>query len=615
MLKSLILLVFALILSVLPQFSDAQDSGGYRLPTFQEFLIIAPKQVRPNQVYEVHVTLNRYYYSNMVVTALLSQDGNQYAYGSVPFTDVGTKFIQLLVPVTVRPGGVHKLIVEGLVQNTVSTATAPSNMTRATIYDSYLPIFHNETLVVFNPKYVSIFVVTDRPAYVVPSSVLFRIVAVTPDLKPAPGSMTIYIQDSKGRFVRRWIQKQLNFGMYQGGFDIEYPVSVGQWAFVIDAFGYRYNHSFEVRFWWQRSFEMNVTVPQFLYDSEWGIMGMLYGEHVSGEPGYGIGNVTLKVLNKDGSLVPGQISKDLGYMYSTKSFTFSLVEIKAMFGDVVNKDLLILGTLYDYYYLESLTGTGITHVYKDGITLSILGRQVRTFKPGVPFNVQVAIKRSDGTMYNGFYNRQVVVTVSAEGSSSGTPNKPEDKQIIPDDNILDYQVNPDISDRVIRINVNHPESGQSVEIRCYRYYSANNHFLALTLSTQEPKTESYMTFTVRTNFYVPTINYLISAGGRILLGSQLIMNAKQKTFAVALSREMAPSAHIVAYCIKSGEVVADSISFFIRDTRLKQPTIVMNYGKDFRRDELEVLARGPPGGYVSMNAVDYEFLLLEHFLL
>jgi len=46
------------------------------------------------------------------------------------------------------------------------------------------------------------------------------------------------------------------------------------------------------------------------------------------------------------------------------------------------------------------------------------------------------------------------------------------------------------------------------------------------------------------------------------------MNGKQKTFAVALSRQMAPAAHIVAYCIVEGEVVTDAMSFYVRDTRL-----------------------------------------------
>jgi len=68
-----------------------------------------------------------------------------------------------------------------------------------------------------------------------------------------------------------------------------------------------------------------------------------------------------------------------------------MAEIVNMFGSVVDKELYFLGTLYDYYYLESLTGTAVTKVYKDGIRLSLLGRNVRTFKPGVPFNLQVII--------------------------------------------------------------------------------------------------------------------------------------------------------------------------------------------------------------------------------
>jgi len=55
-------------------------------------------------------------------------------------------------------------------------------------------------------------------------------------------------------------------------------------------------------------------------------------------------------------------------------------------------------------------------------------------------------------MYSGFYDRQLVVTVSSEpGSPSSTI--PEDKQIIPDDNILNYEVMPGMSDRIIRITV------------------------------------------------------------------------------------------------------------------------------------------------------------------
>jgi len=60
--------------------------------------------------------------------------------------------------------------------------------------------------------------------------------------------------------------------------------------------------------------------------------------------------------------------------------------------------------------------------------------------------------RYDGTMYTGFYDRHLLVTVSSEpGSPSSTV--PEDKQMFPDDNIFDYQVVPGMSDRIIRVTV------------------------------------------------------------------------------------------------------------------------------------------------------------------
>jgi len=60
--------------------------------------------------------------------------------------------------------------------------------------------------------------------------------------------------------------------------------------------------------------------------------------------------------------------------------------------------------------------------------------------------------RNDGSMYKGFYDRQLVVTVTSEpGSPSSTV--PEDKQVIPDDNILNYEVMPGMADRIIRISV------------------------------------------------------------------------------------------------------------------------------------------------------------------
>ena len=56
------------------------------------------------------------------------------------------------------------------------------------------------------------------------------------------------------------------------------------------------------------------------------------------------------------------------------------------------------------------------------------------------------------------------------------------------------------------------------------------------------------------------------SAGNIILGSQLAMMGYQKTFSVALSRDMVPSSHIVVYCVNRGEVIADTLHFYVNGT-------------------------------------------------
>ena len=69
----------------------------------------------------------------------------------------------------------------------------------------------------------------------------------------------------------------------------------------------------------------------------------------------------------------------------------SMKEIRSVWTDPSGKDLFFLGSLSDFYFLETLTGTGVTHVHKDGLQLKLLGPPVRSFKPDVPFDVHVCM--------------------------------------------------------------------------------------------------------------------------------------------------------------------------------------------------------------------------------
>ena len=51
------------------------------------------------------------------------------------------------------------------------------------------------------------------------------------------------------------------------------------------------------------------------------------------------------------------------------------------------------------------------------------------------------------------------------------------------------------------------------------------------------------------------------------MANRLDMKVKQKTFSVAMSRDMVPSARLLAYYIYDGEVVSDCLNFFVNGTR------------------------------------------------
>ena len=55
-------------------------------------------------------------------------------------------------------------------------------------------------------------------------------------------------------------------------------------------------------------------------------------------------------------------------------------------------------------------------------------------------------------MYDGFYDRQVIFSVISEGTGE-SDHPAEDKQIIPDDNIVQYEIEPSEEDRIIQVTV------------------------------------------------------------------------------------------------------------------------------------------------------------------
>ena len=106
--------------------------------------------------------------------------------------------------------------------------------------------------------------------------------------------------------------------------------------------------------------------------------------------------------------------------------------------------------------------------------------------------------------------------------------------------------------------------------------------------------------------------------GTIIAGSTLTMAATQKTFSIAVSRQMAPVARLVAYFIHDGEVVADALSFHVSYSRLKTVKyrcMILRSSKTCHKEhglEISVTSlRGSPSYLQNLLVfVNYSFIIL-----
>ena len=64
------------------------------------------------------------------------------------------------------------------------------------------------------------------------------------------------------------------------------------------------------------------------------------------------------------------------------------------------------------------------------------------------------------------------------------------------------------------------------------------------------------------------------SGGTVVMTDNIVMNTKQKTLSVAISRGMAPVGRIVVYCMSRGEIITDSLNFYVRDSRLETVSLL-----------------------------------------
>ncbi|KAK7114537.1 CD109 antigen-like [Littorina saxatilis] len=613
------------------------NTNGCALARPPQYMVLVPRRVRPNQVIQAFVSILRMEYDSEFVNVRISivRDNVEYTGASLRFDRASSRLMQLQMPSNAQFGN-YRLRVEGTLdkENTGN-------------------IFQNETDIEFSAKQASLFIQMSQPIYRQEQTVNFRVVPIQPNMMPNYGSMTIYVEDPTGIPVRRWLGLQTNAGGFVSQkFELADQPNFGTWNIRVDAFGHTYRQPFQVEDFWEPRFDVNVTVPPYLLENSTTIIrGVMLANHTSGRPCKGNATITVffrpreEVWNQTkgwerpfyNGMMPNR-NPNLGppeykpiadipvmdyYMYLQydywfvdyydgridfeypKEKLFDLARRSGEYGKLVDSSVYFWLNVTDWYSGMNRTGWAGTIMASSEVQLQWVGEPVRTFKPRSTMKVQIAVSMADGTPVR---DSTKFVTLSeriAGSTTSGTQGNPQTRT--PVNGIVEFEIYLPSNAQTMTLTASYNNdylSTKLIEMKASRYYSPSNSYITITTSTDHAKVNEYMIFHVKTSHFIPRIYYQVVAQGNIIIGDELEMTSKQKTFAVALSREMVPIARIVVYYLRQPEeIVTDVLNFFVNGTRQNQVKLSINRGKDFSRDTVEFNAEADPGSYVAFSGM------------
>ncbi|XP_064641488.1 CD109 antigen-like isoform X2 [Lineus longissimus] len=590
-----LLLAAAAVLCLHIGLANSQDqqynfNQGRKLFEEPTYFVVAPTRIYPNEEVQISVSILKLEYKSVLVRASIQKGPKEYASASYTFDRVSTKLLQLKMPEESEKGE-YTLRVEGSV-----TGGGVGNF-----------IFENDTKLEFFEKQLAVFIQTNKPVYKQGQTVYFRVVPVKPNLMPGSQMVDIYIEDSTNTTVRRWLSRQTTSGVLNMEFLLSQQPNFGDWRIRLVIRDAEYIKTFKVAEVYRPRFDVNVTVPNYIMDRGWGLPLLVEANDTSGRGIIGNGTIYLRMVHESGTKEPVIIQRDIEYFRGRNKTFFALDELRyaAQTNNIFGYEIFVNVSISSWWYLQNMTGWAYSYIYSSEIELNFLGNEVVPFKPGMMFSCYLAASRMDGSPLRLSDSRQIIVRRIITGGQFAKTHADE-IHIIPDNGIFTYTFNtPEDAEGVeVKAFYQRDENIQAVQ-KAIRVYSPSNSFIQVTTATLNPTVNEYMIFTIRCNNFVDYVYYQIVAAGRIVVADRLAMTARQKTFSVALSRDMIPKARVVAYYIRPDrEVVADALNFFVNGTRLYDVKVEFNKGKDFSGATAQMSGLTLPGVYISFAGID-----------
>jgi CD109 antigen len=638
-----ILLLLATALFYDPKVAEAGQVGpvGPTSPTSTPgtYAVVAPSQMRPGTPFRCSLTL--FSGARPVTFNLRLQQINSnvpLVSGSDTLTAISqpmTRSLTLQIPSYV-PQGIYYLFVEGSGGQTFSQS-------------KYVTLAY---------KQLSIFIQTDKDLYKPGQTVLFRCIAVYPNLLPYKNEINVTVYDQGNNKIKQSLNVKSTNGVIEQQLKLADQTPLGKWRIECTAGGNQEIREFTVAEYVLPKFEVSVLTPSF------------YLVNLNQPSLQKDLDITVKVMYTYGQpLQKGVANISVQIQpYSYESFTYPVriyqaqvvngaSQIKVSTNDLVallpassgwesaDQRIRLSGRIVQIKasVLENVTGVTLsgettvpctTYRYR----LQFMDITQTTFRRGMDFTGYLRLSQFDGTppLLDDFKNKstgrypsiKVTVTMYSYLSSpqymSYTIDKTVEVQLTPSGyQFFTMKLDSNCTSVTLRADLLDPGSGSSLtDSRYLNPFNTRDNAAGIKIKvsgsdgTIQPN--SVRTFTVTTSTATKTIYYQILGKGQIVTSESVssVTAITERNVYVSitplLAQTVAPAMTLVVwYVTDSQEIVADSIKLTVSGGFANQVSLTFDQVKVKPGDNVTLTVNSCPGSFVGILAVDQSVILLQ----
>ncbi|GBN47190.1 CD109 antigen [Araneus ventricosus] len=585
---------------------DLSTSRFQKIKHDPAYFITASRTVRPGQVYSVVVTVFR---NPLIVRASVQREGVELASDQHECQPRIPETLLLKIPPTILPGS-YRLRVDGGSEGLLEGGA-----------------FHNETELIYSQRSMTIFIETDQPIYRQGQKIRFRAIPVTTDLRAFSEAVDVFILDPRGTIMRRWLSRQTNLGAVSFQYQLSKQPRFGNWSIRVVAQSQVEEKTIYIEEYYQTPFEVNVTLPAFILESQPHIKVAVTANYTSGAPV--TGNLTVRTRleplhtqYKSYGQVP-ETKMIFNYFEGHLDVNLPMSELRRLRSTTDRPSRLSVWVEVGERYLDQVEiGFAESLLYKADLKLTFLGDSPQIFKPSMPFNCYVSVAFLDGSLPPRWrLNDQRLELRTRVRFSNGLEHDLDSR--LEQMSALHFgiwEISVDLVSELGSLTTVNNVQSMSLEARytdengahvrasllVYASYAPTRRHLQVSTSSRDVKVGEYLIVHVRADYYVEKFYYLVVSKGIVLLSGAEEMPFSIKTFAIPCSPAMAPTATLIVWDIeREGEVVADALTFPVDGLSRNNFSVTLNDKKDKTGKTIEVIVEGQPGTYVGLSAIDH----------